>query len=237
MGNALGFIDFLTYGAIGIALALSILSYQLLSKEQKRDDVRELMLKYIRTFFLLSITLSLFFGITEIIKAASSDDQTGREKVIAEIWNAELNTEKDITTYDKQLRIVEYIRKGKNQGAPQECDTRELEAKLKEQLDLNLALGSGFYANINKLRKRISEFADNNINLFFDKDKKEDIFKLLEDIFISLGEFESSNQSISEIQNKWMKFKANAPIEDRKYIFPSDISLLVRAYLDKFPTN
>ena len=56
----LNFIDFLAYGAIGIALALAILAYRLLSREQKNEQVREPMLKAIRNYFVLSIVLSLF---------------------------------------------------------------------------------------------------------------------------------------------------------------------------------
>lgn len=237
MGNALGFIDFLTYGAIGIALALSILSYRLLSKEQKRDDVREIMLKYIRTFFMLSIVLSLFFGITEMVKAASDEDQNGKQQIISEIWNAELKSHNDTSLYDKQLRIVEYIRRGKTAGNSAECNTEELEAKLKEAQSLNHSLGSGFYATINKLRKRISDFADNNINLFFDQEKKGDVYKLLEDIFISLGEFESRDQPISEIQKKWVSFKEKYTASHPRFVLQSDITLLVKEYLTKFPAN
>lgn len=69
-------IDFLAYGAIGIAMACAILSYRLLLNEQKKADPSESMLKMIKLFIGLTVFFALFFGMIELFKDRGSATMT-----------------------------------------------------------------------------------------------------------------------------------------------------------------
>jgi hypothetical protein len=69
-------IDFLAYGAIGIAMACAILSYRLLLNEQKKADPNESVLKMIKLFIGLTVFFALFFGVIELFKDRGNRDLT-----------------------------------------------------------------------------------------------------------------------------------------------------------------
>lgn len=60
-------LDYLAYGAIGIAMATTILTFRLLASEQKKADPNESILKMIKWFMGLTVFFSLFFGVVELI--------------------------------------------------------------------------------------------------------------------------------------------------------------------------
>ncbi|MCB0578679.1 MAG: hypothetical protein KDD10_05155 [Phaeodactylibacter sp.] len=59
--------NYLEYGAIGLCLALFILSYRSLSKEQEKDAPNESILKTIKLYMGLSLVLAVFFGVKEFM--------------------------------------------------------------------------------------------------------------------------------------------------------------------------
>ena len=61
-------LSYLSYGAIGIAMATAILSYRLLASEQKKATPNESILKMIKLFMGLTIFFSVFFGVVELVK-------------------------------------------------------------------------------------------------------------------------------------------------------------------------
>ena len=69
-------LDYLAYGAIGIAMATAILAYRLLSSEQKKEHPNESILKMIKLFMGLAIFFSLFFGVIEIVQGAGGEELT-----------------------------------------------------------------------------------------------------------------------------------------------------------------
>ena len=52
--------NYLEYGAIGLCLALFLLSYRSLSKEQEKDTPNESILKTIKLYMGLSLLLAVF---------------------------------------------------------------------------------------------------------------------------------------------------------------------------------
>ncbi len=59
------FVNFLSYGAIGISLALAILAYRLLTKVQNSQTERPAIIKQIKNFLWVAVFLSVFFGMME----------------------------------------------------------------------------------------------------------------------------------------------------------------------------
>lgn len=74
-------IDFLGYGAIGIALASAILSFRLLVAEQKKENPSEPILKMIKLFIGLTVFFALFFGFTELFKERKAKNFTVKSAV------------------------------------------------------------------------------------------------------------------------------------------------------------
>jgi hypothetical protein len=60
-------LDYLAYGAIGIAMATTVLTFRLLTSEQKKEIPNESILKMIKWFMGLTVFFSLFFGVIELI--------------------------------------------------------------------------------------------------------------------------------------------------------------------------
>lgn len=222
-------LEFLAYGAIGIALALAILSYRLLSKEQEKQEVRPVMLKHIRHYFLFTMLLSVFFGVTEIIVQFYGPEDAVSNPFIEEIHNEHLSQFEDNSINKKADRISHYVSLGINRQPENDCS--ELENKLKEQ-ELQIAsLQNGFYPAIAELQRLIFQFGDNNINIDYRPNEKEEVFKLLEKIFVSLGELDNHTVSTKVLQDKWKSFKSRYSATQLKYIYHSDISQIVKAYL------
>ncbi|MFT6138026.1 MAG: hypothetical protein ACJAUR_001696 [Ulvibacter sp.] len=238
MESGLNFIDFLKYGAIGVALALAILSYRLLSKEQDQENVREPMLKSIKTFFMLSILLSLFFGITEIITLSLATPKVEKnDKGIKKIWNHNLNTFPDKSYDAKYDRIEEFVELGQEKRDASDCANLQAEVGrlTKELKDLD----GGFYSNVTKLDKMISSFADRNINIEFEVEKKTIVFEILEEVLISLDLIESRETPIDILASKWKELKMSwgRSTKEHKYIYQSDIRRLIQAYHDILETR
>lgn len=60
-------LEYLAYGAIGIAMATTILTFRLLTSEQKKEHPNESILKMIKWFMGLTVFFSIFFGVIEYI--------------------------------------------------------------------------------------------------------------------------------------------------------------------------
>lgn len=228
----LNLLDFLKYGALGIALALAILSYRLLSKEQDKEEVREPILKSIRYYLFFAVILSLFFGTVELV---SENDNEGEQAkmAISALWEENFSHLNDSTLEQKINRI-----RNLPGNYDSKVDTSEvcktLEEKLIECEQELLEVNQGFYSVITKLRKAVDKDPDGWINIEFNKDEKEEIYSTLEKIYISLGESDDLNLSDEKIIEKWKKLKRNWSEENHKYIFRSDVPELVRIYLNKF---
>ncbi|MFP4017985.1 MAG: hypothetical protein ACLFUH_01945 [Bacteroidales bacterium] len=228
----LNLLDFLKYGALGIALALAILSYRLLSKEQDKEEVREPILKSIRYYLFFAVILSLFFGTVELV---SENDNEGEQAkmAISALWEENFSHLNDSTLEQKVNRI-----RNLPGNYDSKVDTSEvcktLEEKLIECEQELLEVNQGFYSVITKLRKAVDKDPDGWINIEFNKDEKEEIYSTLEKIYISLGESDDLNLSDEKIIEKWKKLKRNWSEENHKYIFRSDVPELVRIYLNKF---
>lgn len=228
----LNLLDFLKYGALGIALALAILSYRLLSKEQDKEEVREPMLKSIRYYLFFAVILSLFFGTVELV---SENDNEGEQAkmAISALWEENFSHLNDSTLEQKINRI-----RNLPGNYDSKVDTSEVCKKLEEKLieceQELLEVNQGFYSVITKLRKAVDKDPDGWINIEFNKDEKEEIYSTLEKIYISLGESDDLNLSDEKIIEKWKKLKRNWSEENHKYIFRSDVPELVRIYLNKF---
>lgn len=63
-------LEYLAYGAIGITMATTILTFRLLMSEQKKAKPSESILKMIKWFMGLTVFFSLFYGVIEIINAS-----------------------------------------------------------------------------------------------------------------------------------------------------------------------
>lgn len=228
----LNFLDFLKYGALGIALALAILSYRLLSKEQDKDEVREPMLKSIRHYLFFAVVLSLFFGTVELL----TEKQQGRnqcEIAVLDIWEKNFSHFNDSTLTQKIKRIGSFT---DNYESYLDTNTicKEIEEKLRDCEEELLESNRGFYPGITKLRKAVDNDPDGWINIEFNKTEKNEIYRILRRIFISLGEADDLNMSDDRVIEKWKNLKKQWSEENSNYIFRSDIPELVRIYLNKF---
>jgi hypothetical protein len=233
MDSGINFIDFLKYGAIGIALALAILSYRLLSKEQEKEHVRDAMLKSIKTFFILSILLSLFFGVTEIITLGMSNDPVPEKgKGVKKIWKRHLSEYPDKSYEDKYDRIEDYVELGQEKRDASDCsDLQDEVAELTAELKKND--GGGFYAIVAKLDGLIYTFDNKFINLSHRQDLKAEVFQLLPSLLQSL-EITSlaDNPSNEEILSAWCSLKKSwkMPEKHQKNIYTGDIPRLLNDY-------
>jgi len=224
-------LDFLAYGALGISLALSILAYRLLSKEQDKETVRPPILKAIRGYLIFALTLSLFFGLTEFIAQIREFKRPGKQ--IEQLWQQHFADRPDKNQAQKLARLQDAL------ADYEKCSTLSARNKaLNEALnqcksDLS-ELNKGFYNNIIKLRKAIDQDPDGWINITFNPNEKEPLFHLLEQLFVSLGEQNTNKESTDKTIARWKEIKSRWSNRDTHYIFRSDIPELVRIYLDRF---
>jgi hypothetical protein len=223
------FLDFLKYGAIGISLALAILSYRLLSKEQDKPEVRIPILNSIKTYFLLAVFLSVFFGSIEIITTTLGTKEPKTNVSIEKIWDAHFSDFPDSTLAQKTDRISKNIK----QNDASDCKDIALELQNCKNELKNFDVG--FYQNVIKLQNLIKKDADSWINLGYQTENKQDVIVILKELFRSLGE--NSDQSTDqEILQKWKSVKAKWTNDPEKmgYIFQSDIAQVVKLFLIKF---
>jgi len=230
------FLEFLKYGAIGIAMVLAVLSYRLLSKEQEKENVREPMLKSIRNYFLLSIVLSLFFGVTEIATILISPSQTvttdaTKDKLNA-MYNRLLPDEADRSVEGKLEKLAYYVKRG--QDSNYDSNGEELRKQLEAERRKNKSLRSALYVDaVYDLRDLVDADSLNFINIRHQPWKKERHFKLLYRVLSHLSRVDETAKNQKEIiQKAWEEFKASyAFITDRNqpfYIVRSDIDELVK---------
>jgi len=227
----INFLDFLAYGALGVSLALAILSYRLLSREQEKPEVRLPMLRSIRSYLIFAIVLSLFFGTVELIEFRFSDHKA--QTALEQLWQDHLQEYPDSTLAQKIQRIAGNLNNDDSQQASQN-QVAQLQAELQQCQSKLAEVDQGFYISITKLRKQIDKDPDGWLNITFNSNDKEEVFRLLECIFISLGEVKSPDQSKETLINKWREIKNRWNQQDREYIFRSDIPELVRIYLDRY---
>lgn len=225
------FLDFLKYGAIGISLALALLSYRLLSKEQEKETERPTILKSIKTYMLLTLVLSLFFGLMELLPRLNSENSSG-SSTTEQLWNDYFSQYNDSTSRQKLARI----RAGLEQ-ASEHTDTLEVCDKYLEQIqqyrDELAAYDIGFYQNIIKLKRQLQNSPDGWINLRFETESKTDLIKLLKTTFISLG-YDCNKDSNEAIITKWESMKKTWSNTKSEYLFNSDITELIRLYLKTY---
>lgn len=228
------YIDFLKYGAIGISLALAILAFRLLSKEQENAEERPAMLKSIRNYFIMAVFLSVFFGVTEIVSQIVKPQTEYSNSDLDKVWNKHFNQFKDEdTTYSqKEERISDYLDNPKIEIDTQViCEqfvkqAKEYEEKLAEY-------DNGFYQNIIKLKKQLNLDPNGWTNLNNNQNSKSEIFKSLEKIFDSLG-YNVENITKEEVVNKWISIKKSWAKDYQFYVFNSDLTELIKIYLNQF---
>jgi len=220
------FLDFLKYGAIGISLALAILSYRLLSKEQDKPEVRKPILNTIKIYFLLAVFLSVFFGAVEILTSVMNQKESKSNIPIDKIWESYFNKYPDSTTVQKTNRISAYLSEEKDRFSDITAKYENCRKEL-EKFD------KGFYQNVIKLKNALKSDADEWINIDYETEKKTEVIDLIKGIFMSFGENYDS-LSGKEVVAIWVEFKSKYTANTKKFtlIENSDITHIVRKYLD-----
>jgi hypothetical protein len=93
----------------------------------------------------------------------------------------------------------------------------------------------GFYQNVIKLQKLRNKDNDGWINITFQPETKQEVYQALRDIFTGLRLENKDYHALTDQQiiEEWRQFKRRyAADKDLVYIYNSDISVLVRAFLD-----
>ena len=226
------FVNFLSYGAIGISLALAILSYRLLTKEQNSETERPAMLKQIKNFLGVAVFLSVFFGLMEFASQVFISKDAASAAELEMIWDRHFSQYPDSTVDQKAGRISEFLA-----HPPEQVDTAIICGTYIDELDqLKLKLAKydiGFYENIVKLKNQLKLDPDGWSNLDHDTEIKTEIFNALRNIFRSLG-FDYEELTNEEIVTEWKAYKSSWETEKLGYIFNSDITQLVKKYLDTY---
>lgn len=228
-------IEFLAFGAIGVALFLFILSFVLLHREQKLG-ARHQVYKNIKSYMGFSLILALFFGGIEIYKFTNSVSEAKRaEHAINAIYEEYFITSNDSTIDEKITRIKTHLLTDDHT-----IDTAEICDQVLRELDickneLN-TINKGFYSNIIKLRNAILDDPDNWINVEYNINEKTQVYGIMEDILISIEVFQNDGQSTKDIILEWKLIKQRWENDESKfkYITYSDIPYLVREYLERF---
>lgn len=225
------FLDFLKYGAIGISLALALLSYRLLSKEQEKDAERPAMLKSIKTYMLLTLVLSVFFGAIELVPKMQTSHEDS-DKTINHLWQDYFAQYNDSTPRQKLARIRNFLEKPGIR-----VDTLEVCEQYRQQLEQCraelAAYDIGFYQNIVKLKRQIQTSPDGWINLRYETESKTDFIKLLKATFNSLG-YDCNKDNNEAIVAKWESTKQTWADKQFEYVFNSDVTELIRLYLKTY---
>lgn len=226
------FLDFLKYGAIGISLALAILSYRLLSKEQDKSEVRIPILNSIKMYFLFALLLSVFFGSTEIVTTIFGTKEPKTNQAIENIWGSHFRQFPDSTLAQKIDRISKSVVSG---GDTASVACKEIAQELKKCKEELKNFDGGFYQNVIKLQNLLRKDSDNWINLGYQTENKQDVIHILKSLFGSMGE-NCDSLTDQEILEKWKSYKAKWSGDPEKmgYIFHSDVAQIVKVFLAKF---
>lgn len=224
----MNFLEFLNYGAIGITLALAILSYRLLSKEQDQPQVREPMLGSIRNYMAFTLIIAVLFAITEFIAPLFSKDKTAEK--VDNLWANHVFTDevKDSSfTLDQKIAQIGHLLKTNNSFPDPghgPIDASKVCEVIQDSLDhykneLALCNNGGFYKQIDLLSETIDGYVKKgegrSININHEPEKKEDIFKSLIFIFSYLGEIrqgdgtkgEDGKPNIEKVKKIYSRFK------------------------------
>lgn len=231
MESGLNFIDFLSYGAIGIALALAILSYRLLSKEQDKEQVRQPMLNSIRNYFILALILSVFFGAGEIVSLFIGGNTSVTDGTIEEIWQAELSDYPDKTLDEKKIRIYTILKSGQNNISTSECGkmVSDLNQKLKEESDKVKELETSFYVSLEKFRR--VALKSNSWVYLKSRNVDNQVFEAMEKVFDGMAIQLKSDFDKNVLTDEWVKLKSKWSKNNTDHIESSDFPQLVKQYL------
>lgn len=225
------FLEFLKYGAIGIAMALAVLSYRLLSKEQDRENVREPMLKSIRNYFMMAILLSAFFGGIEVLtKVWSTSDTNLNDSELSErisiLYRKKLQPKYGSKKTDEQMDIIEDV---VEQGLKDNPDCSLCE---KERVALLAKIENAqrgiFVDAVMELQKLVDNDPTHSVNITHMVEQKEMHFSLLAQILNYIYDETLDGSSIEAIQENWKKFKQRYHRKDVEFILGSDISQLLK---------
>jgi hypothetical protein len=227
------FLDFLKYGAIGVSLALAILSYRLLSKEQDKAEVRTPILTTIKLYFLFSLFLSMFFGSIELITKGKRQPDPKLGAAIDKIWEAQFAKFPD-STFEQKLNRINRNKIQPGVDTAQVCMNimREYQA-CREALE---KFDRGFYQNIIRLQNEIGKDPDGWINIGYRTNTKPEVISSLRGILSSLGD---SQDEISdqEVIDKWKSLKQKWAKDKLGYIFKSDITMVVKEFIGTFDSG
>lgn len=132
-------LDYLAYGAIGIAMATTILTFRLLVSEQKKAEPNESILKMIKLFIGLTVFFSLFFGVVEVI---SSDVVTSSISIenAAKYLSESDSSEYVLNSKPGSQEALVYVKYGNGQSAQlgELKNNSEIELKAKKRNDKTL---------------------------------------------------------------------------------------------------
>lgn len=208
---------FLKYGAIGISLALAILSYRLLSKEQDRDIIREPMLKAIKGFLFLALALSIFFGITEIVPKVF-----GSNTVYAGVNNHQTDS------------LAMALKNEKELSKTQADALKNYSDKLNVCNDNLRVAPSPFYNKVMTLSGKLPEFGGSiTLNYLPAGKDSAGVFDLLNEIYPYLDSVYVKKQlTNTEIIAKWKQLKANYYDRNLDMIQSFDIPKLITSYIN-----
>ncbi|MCR9172255.1 MAG: hypothetical protein NXI10_07170 [bacterium] len=207
------FLEFLTYGAIGIAMVLIVLSYKLLAKEQERDDVRVPMLKSIKSYLTLALILAAFFGVTEIVSLIVSDNSgsDGLKTEVARLYKRNIKGGNAKSTEEQLAEIEDQIQNGVNEST-KDSSQLEIEA-LKQELK---RAEFGKYAHlVLQLRDSMLEASGDFINLKYHlelrdagKEMNESYFEMIGQVLNYLDIIENDDlEKYDLIKDKWCDLK------------------------------
>lgn len=227
--------EFLTYGAIGIAMVLIVLSYKLLSKEQDREDVRDPMLKSIKSYITLALILAAFFGVTEIVSMLVSGNSEAQSlsSEIERIYNRNFKEGENKSLNDKLATIDESLRKGTTSKSE---ETGEKDKEIAELRKMVERADFGKYVDfVLQLKDSVDSSYKSFINLTHKVDSKSHYYQMLGDILIYLDELEVSDKSSNaRILEKWGELKktyaylGNTDKNRVEWIVGSDITELLK---------
>jgi len=220
------------YGPLGVAVALALLSFYLLSKEQKQVNARDNILKSIKNYMIFAISLSIIFGSIELVlRTALRNDA---EDAINQMWSLRFQNENDTTLVLKTDRLKNYLQQDLSENVETSVVCAEFITELETCEERLESVDQGFYSNIIKLKQALNTDGDEWINVEYNPTDKTEFYKLLEQILISLDELSETGNEDQVMIEKWKNLKRKWSAEDFKYMFYSDIPQIVRVYLDKF---
>jgi hypothetical protein len=223
-------IHFLKYGAIGIALALAVLSFRLLSKEQEQTRMRPTMLRLIRNYLRVTIFLSVFFGLLEL--ATLFFLHKDQEKQLHEIWKKYCGQYADSTNLQKKARLINLLELSQTR-----VDTNEICCEVMENLEQChqelQTFDVGFYQNIIKLRSVLNNAPDNWLDIAIELKNKRNVMQYLRAIFYSLG-CNSDEMSDEEVIQEWKDMKRGWSKKKLTCIYHTDINELVKRFLKNY---